>query len=72
MRSKHDREALQTTDYHQCKQFYDVVATENANNVKDFNCEHHHVTSRHQYKFVPPNTSLGFWNIGFDDSNDQR
>jgi splicing factor 4 len=29
-------------------------------------CEHHDGVSRHRYRYAPPLTPEGFWNIGFE------
>ncbi|KAE8718737.1 hypothetical protein F3Y22_tig00109992pilonHSYRG00051 [Hibiscus syriacus] len=38
----------------------------NEDGNKNFRCEHHDGVSRHRYKYVPPMTPEGFWNIGFE------
>jgi splicing factor 4 len=65
VRKKSEREALQSTDCRQCKKFYDAVLAKDANGVVESRCKHHDA-SRHRYKFAPPATPEGFWNIGFD------
>ncbi len=65
VRKKSEREALRSTDCRQCKKFYDAVLAKDANGVVESRCKHHDA-SRHRYKFAPPATPEGFWNIGFD------
>ncbi|KZV18925.1 protein gamma response 1 [Dorcoceras hygrometricum] len=70
VRKKSDRESLKGVECKQCKKFYDAVlpcGEENADgNRKNIRCEHHNEVSRHRYRFAPPLTPEGFWNIGFD------
>lgn len=70
VRKKAERENLNGIECKQCKKFYDaVLADPGANNEVDkqnFRCEHHDGVSRHRYRYVPPMTPEGFWNIGFD------
>lgn len=66
VRKKADREALKGVECNQCKKFYDAVRMEGAEVDGDINCEHHNDVSRHRYRYVPPATPEGFWNIGFD------
>uniref|UniRef100_A0A803L196 DNA endonuclease activator Ctp1 C-terminal domain-containing protein n=2 Tax=Chenopodium quinoa TaxID=63459 RepID=A0A803L196_CHEQI len=69
VRKKAERENLNGIECKQCKKFYDAVLS----NAKDgevdgqkFRCEHHDGVSRHRYRYAPPLTPEGFWNIGFD------
>ncbi|XP_021723090.1 protein gamma response 1-like [Chenopodium quinoa] len=69
VRKKAERENLNGIECKQCKKFYDAVLS----NAKDgevdghkFWCEHHEGVSRHRYRYAPPLTPEGFWNIGFD------
>lgn len=71
VRKKAERENLKGIECKQCKKFYDAVLCDderrNTNNSKhDFRCEHHDGVSRHRYKYAPPLTPEGFWNIGFE------
>eukprot|EP01018_Ginkgo_biloba_P032913 Gb_33421 [translate_table: standard] len=66
VRKKADREALKGVECKQCKKFYDAVLAEDAEGVSTIRCEHHDEVSRHRYRYVPPATPEGFWNIGFD------
>ncbi|KAK4411038.1 protein gamma response 1 [Sesamum angolense] len=69
-RKKSERESLKGVECKQCKKFYDAVlpgAGNNSNNDKqNIRCEHHNGVSRHRYKYAPPLTPEGFWNIGFE------
>lgn len=70
VRKKFDRENLKGIECKQCKKFYDAVfpdGTKNSNNDKqNIRCEHHAGVSRHRYRYAPPLTPEGFWNIGFE------
>ncbi|OVA18147.1 DNA repair protein Sae2/CtIP [Macleaya cordata] len=73
VRKKAERENLKGIECSQCKKFYDAVLPDggknndnNNNNNSNFRCEHHDGVSRHRYRFLPPSTPEGFWNIGFD------
>ncbi|KAJ7550317.1 hypothetical protein O6H91_07G094600 [Diphasiastrum complanatum] len=66
VRKKSERESLQGVECKQCKKFYDAVLAEDAQGVMTSRCEHHDGVSRHRYRYVPPATPDGFWNIGFD------
>lgn len=66
VRKKADREVLKGVECNQCKKFYDAVRMEGAEVAGDISCEHHNDVSRHRYRYVPPATPEGFWNIGFD------
>ncbi|CAA7019243.1 unnamed protein product [Microthlaspi erraticum] len=66
VRKKADRENLKGIECKQCKKFYDAVLPENEGNGKSMRCEHHEGVSRHRYKYAPPMTPEGFWNIGFE------
>ncbi|KAG6548651.1 hypothetical protein Mapa_009805 [Marchantia paleacea] len=66
VRKKRDREQLEATDCKQCRKFYDAVLAEDAEGVSMDRCEHHDAVSRHRFKYLPPGTPAGFWNIGFD------
>ncbi|MFQ6667329.1 hypothetical protein Gotur_033392 [Gossypium turneri] len=70
VRKKAEREKLKGYECNQCKKFYDAVLSKgaegNEDHNKNFRCEHHDGVSRHRYKYVPPMTPEGFWNIGFE------
>ncbi|KAL5705864.1 hypothetical protein ACHQM5_024100 [Ranunculus cassubicifolius] len=68
VRKKSDRDNLKGFECKQCQKFYDAVLPENSKNGETgtFRCEHHDGVSRHRYKYVPPMTPEGFWNIGFE------
>ncbi|KAL0379900.1 UNVERIFIED_CONTAM: protein gamma response 1 [Sesamum angustifolium] len=70
VRKKSEREGLKGVECKQCKKFYDAVlpgAGNNSNNDKqNIRCEHHNGVSRHRYRYAPPLTPEGFWNIGFE------
>lgn len=68
VRKKAERENLEGVECMQCKKFYDAVLPADDNNPNDKirRCEHHDGVSRHRYRYAPPLTPEGFWNIGFD------
>ncbi|XP_010426809.1 PREDICTED: protein gamma response 1-like [Camelina sativa] len=67
VRKKAERENLKGVECKQCKKFYDAVHPENdGNGNKSLRCEHHEGVSRHRYRYAPPMTPEGFWNIGFE------
>ncbi|XP_062094641.1 protein gamma response 1 [Humulus lupulus] len=68
VRKKAERENLKGVECKQCKKFYDaVLCSDKGNNTNNnFRCEHHDGVSRHRYRYVPPMTPEGFWNIGFE------
>ncbi|KAM7262674.1 hypothetical protein ACFE04_000357 [Oxalis oulophora] len=71
VRKKADREKLKGIECKQCKKFYDAVLPNNGGkdaegNKQNLRCEHHEGVSRHRYKYAPPLTPEGFWNIGFE------
>lgn len=71
VRKKADREKLKGIECKQCKKFYDAVLPNDGGrdtngNLQNFHCEHHDGVSGHRYRYVPPLTPEGFWNIGFD------
>ncbi|KAL5760490.1 hypothetical protein ACOSQ2_019328 [Xanthoceras sorbifolium] len=71
IRKKAERENLKGVECNQCKKFYDAVLPDNEGQDTDgkkqnFRCEHHEGVSRHRYKYIPPLTPEGFWNIGFE------
>lgn len=72
VRKKAERENLKGVECKQCKKFYDAVLPNNGggkdtdNNKPNFRCEHHEGVSRHRYRYAPPLTPEGFWNIGFE------
>ncbi|KAK6162930.1 hypothetical protein DH2020_002771 [Rehmannia glutinosa] len=70
VRKKSERESLKGVECKQCKKFYDAVlpgAGKNSNGDKqNIRCEHHDGVSRHRYRYAPPLTPDGFWNIGFE------
>ncbi|CAM6105689.1 unnamed protein product [Calypogeia fissa] len=69
VRKKRDREELKGIECHQCKQFYDAIAAKDVEGVQGvLPCYHVNEVSRHRFKYLPPSTPEGFWNIGFDDS----
>ncbi|XP_058744133.1 protein gamma response 1 [Vicia villosa] len=71
VRKKAERENLKGVDCKQCRKFYEAVLP-NADgkdpdgNKQNIRCEHHDGVSRHRYRYVPPMTPEGFWNIGFE------
>jgi splicing factor 4 len=69
VRKKADRENLKGVECKQCKKFYDAVLPDGRVNgdgpgSTSLRCEHH--VSRHRYRYAPPLTPEGFWNIGFE------
>lgn len=71
VRKKADRENLNGIECKQCKKFYDAVLSDAGPkngevNRQNIRCEHHDGVSRHRYRYAPPLTPEGFWNIGFD------
>ncbi|KAL1560869.1 protein gamma response 1-like [Salvia divinorum] len=64
VRKKSDRENLKGVECKQCKKFYDAVLP--GADKESSRCEHHNGVSRHRYKYAPPSTPEGFWNIGFE------
>lgn len=71
VRKKADRENLKGIECKQCKKFYDAVLPDGRANGNDagsssLRCEHHDGVSRHRYRYAPPLTPEGFWNIGFE------
>lgn len=66
VRKKAERENLKGIECKQCKKFYDAVHPENDGTSKGLRCEHHEGVSRHRYRYAPPMTPEGFWNIGFE------
>ncbi|KAH7424982.1 hypothetical protein KP509_11G035500 [Ceratopteris richardii] len=66
VRKKDDREMLQGVECKQCKKFYDAVLSKDGPNAASERCQHHSTVSRHRYRYMPPSTPEGFWNIGFD------
>ncbi|CAM6124092.1 unnamed protein product [Calypogeia fissa] len=57
VRKKRDREELKGIDCHQCKQFYDAIAAEDAEGVQGvLPCHHVNEVSRHHFKYLPPST----------------
>ncbi|XP_021625337.1 protein gamma response 1 [Manihot esculenta] len=70
VRKKAERDNLKGVECKQCKKFYDAVLPNGGKdadgNKQNFRCEHHDGVSRHRYKYVPPLTPEGFWNIGFE------
>ncbi|XP_074271019.1 protein gamma response 1 [Silene latifolia] len=74
VRKKAERENLNGIECKQCKKFYDAVhgdgeGKEGEINKHNLRCEHHDGVSRHRYRYIPPMTPEGFWNIGFDTEN---
>ncbi|KAG1326780.1 putative protein gamma response 1 [Cocos nucifera] len=72
VRKKAERENLKGVECKQCKKFYDAVLPDGSRgkgssmNTTSMHCEHHDGVSRHRYRYAPPMTPEGFWNIGFD------
>lgn len=67
VRKKAERENLKGVECKQCKKFYDaVLCNDEDKNTSNIRCEHHDGVSRHRYRYVPPLTPEGFWNIGFE------
>ncbi|XP_061349046.1 protein gamma response 1 [Gastrolobium bilobum] len=71
VRKKAERENLKGVECKQCKKFYDAVlpnadGKDSDSSKQEFRCEHHDGVSRHRYRYVPPMTPEGFWNIGFE------
>ncbi|KAL5199651.1 hypothetical protein ABZP36_020854 [Zizania latifolia] len=71
VRKKADRENLKGVECKQCKKFYDAVLPDGRSNgdgadSTSMRCEHHDGVSRHRYRYAPPLTPEGFWNIGFE------
>ena len=71
VRKKADRENLKGVECKQCKKFYDAVLPDGRANgdgagSTSLRCEHHDGVSRHRYRYAPPLTPEGFWNIGFE------
>lgn len=70
VRKKSERENLKGVECLQCKKFYDAVLPgddkESNGNRQNLRCEHHDGVSRHRYRYAPPLTPEGFWNIGFE------
>ncbi|BAS98614.1 protein gamma response 1 [Oryza sativa Japonica Group] len=71
VRKKADRENLKGVECKQCKKFYDAVLPDGRTNgdgvdSTSMRCEHHDGVSRHRYRYAPPLTPEGFWNIGFE------
>lgn len=71
VRKKAERENLKGVECKQCKKFYDAVLcngedNNTSNGDHNIRCEHHDGVSRHRYRYVPPMTPEGFWNIGFE------
>ncbi|KAL5225992.1 hypothetical protein ABZP36_012631 [Zizania latifolia] len=71
IRKKADRENLKGVECKQCKKFYDAVLPDGRSNgdgvdSTSMRCEHHDGVSRHRYRYAPPLTPEGFWNIGFE------
>ncbi|KAI3498594.1 hypothetical protein L1887_34371 [Cichorium endivia] len=68
VRKKADRANLKGIECKQCKKFYDAVLPDggDGNNNQNLRCEHHEGVSRHRFRFAPPSTPQGFWNIGFE------
>ncbi|XP_057458076.1 protein gamma response 1 [Lotus japonicus] len=71
VRKKAERENLKGVECKQCRKFYDAVlpnadGKDPDNSKQNFRCEHLDGVSRHRYRYVPPMTPEGFWNIGFE------
>lgn len=65
VRKRAERENLKGIECKQCRKFYDAVLPEGGDR-DSLRCEHHDGVSRHRYRFAPPSTPEGFWNIGFE------
>ncbi|KAL8062079.1 hypothetical protein ABFX02_02G123400 [Erythranthe guttata] len=68
VRKKFMRDNLKGVECKQCKKFYDAVlpGAGGENSKQNNRCEHHEGVSRHRYRYAPPLTPEGFWNIGFE------
>ncbi|GER27680.1 GAMMA RESPONSE 1 family protein [Striga asiatica] len=68
VRRKSERENMEGVECKQCKKFYDAVlpGSVGGDKQKNIRCEHHDGVSRHRYRYAPPSTPEGFWNIGFE------
>lgn len=66
VRKKAERENLKGIECKQCKKFFDAVLPDDGGNKQQLRCEHHDGVSRHRYRYTPPLTPEGFWNIGFE------
>lgn len=67
VRKKAERENLKGIECKQCKKFYDAVLPgEGDAGKQNIRCEHQDGVSRHRYRYAPPSTPEGFWNIGFE------
>ena len=66
VRKKAERENLKGIECKQCKKFYDAVLPDGGGKDVNSRCEHHDGVSRHRYRYAPPLTPEGFWNIGFE------
>ncbi|XP_059652896.1 protein gamma response 1-like [Cornus florida] len=70
VRKKAERQSLKGIECKDCKKFYDAVLHNDGGKDTDGSkqnsrCEHHDGVSRHRYRYAPPLTPEGFWNIGF-------
>ncbi|OIW07969.1 hypothetical protein TanjilG_20070 [Lupinus angustifolius] len=71
VRKKAERENLKGVECKQCRKFYEAVlpngdGKEPDTSKQNFRCEHLDGVSRHRYRYAPPMTPEGFWNIGFE------
>ncbi|GJP69984.1 hypothetical protein CLOP_g974 [Closterium sp. NIES-67] len=66
VRKKADREMLQAGECETCRKFYDAILEGDVQGVMAPRCEQHQVASRHRWRFAPPSTPPGYWNVGFD------
>ncbi|KAE9617303.1 hypothetical protein Lal_00034203 [Lupinus albus] len=71
VRKKAERENLKGVECKQCRKFYESVlpngdGKEPDGSKQNFRCEHLDDVSRHRYRYAPPMTPEGFWNIGFE------
>ncbi|GAU33126.1 hypothetical protein TSUD_363270 [Trifolium subterraneum] len=70
VRKKAERDNLKGVDCKQCRKFYEAVLPnadgKDPDGKQNIRCEHHDGVSRHRYRYVPPMTPEGFWNIGFE------
>ncbi|GLT60770.1 hypothetical protein SLA2020_335220 [Shorea laevis] len=60
------RRALEEAHKNLKSQHNFLLSKDTNGNLQNFRCEHHDGVSGHRYRYVPPLTPEGFWNIGFD------
>lgn len=66
VRKKRDREALVGAECRECRSFYDAILGADPDGLTTNRCQHYDAVSRHRYRYAPPQTPEGFWNIGFE------